>query len=53
LSKTIAEKGEEETEGKYELKSIVIHSGGAYGGHYYCYTRDDLKEGNWNIEVPD
>lgn len=40
-------------ESKYELKSIVIHSGGAYGGHYHAYIRDDLNEGNWNIELPD
>ena len=35
---------------KYELKSIVIHRGGAYGGHYYAYIKDDLKEGNWYLE---
>ena len=27
----------------YELKSVVIHRGGAYGGHYYAYVHDDLK----------
>ena len=27
---------------KYELKSIVIHRGGAHGGHYYAYIKDDL-----------
>ena len=26
----------------YELKSIVIHRGGAYGGHYFAYIKDDL-----------
>jgi len=26
----------------YELKSIVIHRGGPYGGHYHAYIRDDL-----------
>lgn len=46
-----------DTEDKYmfELKSIVIHRGGAFGGHYYAYIKDDLNEGNWflekNIEV--
>lgn len=35
---------------KYELKSIVIHRGGAYGGHYYAYIKDDLGEGNWHLE---
>lgn len=34
----------------YELKSIVIHRGGAYGGHYYAYIRDDLGEGNWYLD---
>ena len=37
----------------YELKSIVIHSGGPYGGHYYAYVKDDLNEGDWNLEVPE
>ena len=37
----------------YELKAIVIHSGGAYGGHYWCYLKDDLKEGNWNLQMPE
>ena len=36
----------------YELKAIVIHSGGPYGGHYWCYLKDDLKEGNWNLQMP-
>ena len=27
----------------YELKAIVIHRGGPYGGHYYAYMKDDLK----------
>lgn len=26
----------------YELKSIVIHRGGAHGGHYYAFIKDDL-----------
>ena len=37
----------------YELKSIVIHRGGPYGGHYHAFIRDDLEDGNWDIEVPD
>ena len=37
----------------YELKSIVIHSGGPYGGHYYAYIKDDLKEGNWDVQMPE
>lgn len=34
----------------YELKSIVIHRGGAYGGHYYAYIKDDLGDGNWHLQ---
>lgn len=34
----------------YELKSIVIHRGGAYGGHYLAYIKDDLNEGNWYLD---
>ena len=34
----------------YELKSIVIHRGGAYGGHYFAYIKDDLNEGNWHLD---
>ena len=36
----------------YELKAIVIHRGGPYGGHYHAYIRDDLNEGNWNLQLP-
>ena len=36
----------------YDLKAIIIHAGGPYGGHYYCFLKDDLKEGNWNLQVP-
>lgn len=24
----------------YELYAVMIHSGGAYGGHYYAYIKD-------------
>lgn len=34
----------------YELKSVVIHRGGAYGGHYYAYVHDDLKQGNYYLD---
>ena len=34
----------------YELKSIVIHRGGGYGGHYFAYIKDDLGEGTWHLE---
>jgi ubiquitin C-terminal hydrolase len=36
----------------YELKAIVIHRGGPYGGHYYAYMKDDLAQGNWDREMP-
>lgn len=36
----------------YELKSVIIHRGGAYGGHYHAYIKDDVKEGNWHLEMP-
>jgi hypothetical protein len=34
------------------LKSIIIHRGGAFGGHYFAYIKDDLKEGVWDLELP-
>ena len=37
----------------YELKSIVIHKGSPYGGHYYAYIRDDLEDGNWHLKMPE
>mmetsp|Transcript_15139 Transcript_15139/g.20544 ORF Transcript_15139/g.20544 Transcript_15139/m.20544 type:complete len:101 (+) Transcript_15139:924-1226(+) len=37
----------------YDLKAIVIHRGGPYGGHYHAYIRDDLKEGVWNLKLPE
>mmetsp|Transcript_1062 Transcript_1062/g.950 ORF Transcript_1062/g.950 Transcript_1062/m.950 type:complete len:185 (+) Transcript_1062:337-891(+) len=30
----------------YELYSILIHSGGAYGGHYYAFIRS-FEDGKW------
>ena len=30
----------------YELYAIMIHSGGAYGGHYYAYIKS-FEDGNW------
>ena len=35
---------------QYELKSIIIHRGSAYGGHYYAYIHDDLGQGNWHLQ---
>ena len=36
----------------YELKSVIIHRGGAYGGHYHAYIQDELGEGEWHLEMP-
>ena len=30
---------------RYELFAVLIHSGSAIGGHYYCYCKDG--EGSW------
>jgi len=30
----------------YELYSILIHSGGAYGGHYYTYIKS-FEDEKW------
>ena len=38
---------------KYELKAVVVHRGGPYGGHYFAYMKDDLGQGNWNINMPE
>lgn len=38
---------------EYELKSIIIHRGGAYGGHYHAFINDEIKEGNWHLEMPE
>ncbi|XP_069111177.1 ubiquitin carboxyl-terminal hydrolase 40-like [Argopecten irradians] len=32
---------------KYKLFSVVIHRGGAYGGHYHAYLRDVDALGKW------
>lgn len=38
---------------KYELKAVVIHRGGPYGGHYHAYIKDDFKEGVWDLQMPE
>ena len=30
----------------YELYSVLVHSGGAYGGHYYAYIKS-IEDGKW------
>lgn len=29
---------------KYKLHSVLVHSGGTHGGHYYAYIRPDGKQ---------
>jgi hypothetical protein len=31
----------------YELNAVIIHKGGAMGGHYHAYIRDVMREGKW------
>ena len=50
LSEEAKKQLKEQDDTKYELKSIVIHRGGAYGGHYWAYIKDDFKEGHWDIK---
>jgi ubiquitin C-terminal hydrolase len=32
---------------EYELFAVLIHSGSAIGGHYYCYCKDG--GGSWYL----
>ena len=34
---------------KYELFSVIIHSGSAYGGHYHTYIKDVDRLGKWTL----
>ncbi|EFA79650.1 peptidase C19 family protein [Heterostelium album PN500] len=36
----------------YELFAVLIHSGGAYGGHYHAYIKDITKQGVIEINQP-
>ena len=35
---------------KYELFSVIIHSGSAYGGHYHTYIKDFDNLGEWSLK---
>ncbi len=35
---------------KYELFSVIIHSGSAYGGHYHTYIKDFDNLGEWTLK---
>ena len=37
---------------EYELKSVVLHRGTAFQGHYHAYIQDELREGNWHLDMP-
>lgn len=37
----------------YELKSVIIHRGGTYGGHYHAYIQDEMSEGDWYLQMPE
>ncbi len=37
----------------YELHAVIIHRGGAYGGHYHTYIQDRLGEGVRGMLVPE
>lgn len=39
-----------ESERVYELFSVVIHSGNAYGGHYHAYIKDLDQLGKWTLK---
>ncbi|XP_059165075.1 ubiquitin carboxyl-terminal hydrolase 40-like isoform X2 [Physella acuta] len=41
------EKGMEPKDGMYELFSVVVHRGSAFGGHYFAYIRDIDNIGHW------
>ena len=34
----------------YELFSVIIHSGSAYGGHYHTYIKDFDNLGEWTLK---
>jgi len=36
---------------QYDLFSVVIHGGGAHGGHYHAYIRDLDALGHWVTPV--
>ena len=35
----------------YELFSVVVHRGSAFGGHYFAYIRDIDDLGSWVAPV--
>ncbi|KAK3588315.1 hypothetical protein CHS0354_004734 [Potamilus streckersoni] len=41
------EKSNSDKDTEYELFSVVIHRGSAYGGHYFAYIRDVDNLGKW------
>lgn len=41
-----AEKMLEQGQYVYDLYSILVHQGGAFGGHYFAYIKS-FEDGNW------
>ena len=39
--------GEQTGETVYHLKSVLMHTGGAYGGHYFCYQQTAGEGSPW------
>lgn len=58
MSPYIEKKSTDKAESQYELFSVVIHRGSAYGGHYHAYIRDVDCLGFWSnpekigVQVP-
>lgn len=36
-----------QTRNLYRLHSVLVHSGGVHGGHYYAYIRPDSNKNEW------
>ena len=47
LERFLAEDGDHSVPSDYSLLSILVHSGGAQGGHYYAYIRPGCKGERW------
>jgi len=41
--------GEESTKENFTLHSVVVHSGGAFSGHYYVYIKPNLNDKKWYL----
>ncbi len=41
--KFLAPEADRSVRNKYKLHSVLVHSGGVHGGHYYAYIRSNAK----------